>query len=83
MKTLEGMKVAELLALPDTVLLTTAEVAAVTRVAEGTLRKWSARRNPEDLLPFTKRGGKNLYRPSDVRTWLGLDIHEDESDGRR
>ena len=62
-----------ILSFPDTVPLTIQEVAAVTRLSPSTLRKWSSWRRPGDLVPFAKRGGKLLFRPSDVRRWLGLE----------
>lgn len=71
-----GVPLGHLLELPDTILLTTKEVSRLTRVAESTLRKWSCWRREGDLIPFVKRGGKNLYRPGDVRQWLGLTDRE-------
>lgn len=65
--------VEQILTLPDTVLLTTREVAAVTRVAEGTLRKWACWKREGDLLPKVKAGGKNLYLPSQCRRFLNLE----------
>lgn len=64
--------VERMLELPDSVPLTTAEVAAVTTLAPSTLHKWSCWGRERDLLPHVKRAGRNLYRPSDVRRWLGM-----------
>lgn len=64
---------ADLLRSPDEVPLTTEEAAEAVGVAPATLRKWSSQRAAGKLLPALKRGGRNLYRPGDVRAWLGLD----------
>lgn len=66
----------QILALPDTMLLLTSEVAAATRLSTSTLRKWASWKRSHDLKPFVKRGGKNLYLPSDVRRWLDLEAPE-------
>ena len=69
----EAYEAHQLLTLPDTVPLTTRDVASVAPVTESTLRKWASWGRDGDLLPYIKRGGKNLYRPSDVRRWLGME----------
>ena len=61
---------AELLAAPDIVLLNTTETATATGLAEATLRKWACYQTKGRLVPALKRGGRNLYRPSDIRRWL-------------
>jgi hypothetical protein len=63
----------EILELSDSVPLTSAEVALATGLSSSTLRKWACMRREGDLLPYAKRGGRNLYKPSDVRAWLGLE----------
>ena len=62
---------AALLTAPDVVPLTTEQVAQATGIAPATLRKWACRGGSENLLPYAKRAGRNLYRASDVRAWLG------------
>jgi hypothetical protein len=64
---------AELITAPDVVLLNTTETATATGFAEATLRKWACYKTRGALLPTVKRGGRNLYRPSDIRAWLGVD----------
>ena len=65
---------ADVIRAPEDVRLTTAEVAFATGVAPATLRKWASERPPGALLPALKRGrGRtSLYRPSDVRQYLGI-----------
>ena len=58
----------------DVVRLTTVEVSTATGVAQATLRKWACRRGEGSLLPVAKRANRNLYRPSDVRRWLGVEL---------
>ena len=65
---------AEIIEAPDTVRLTAAEVSTATGVARSTLRKWACLKPHGALLPITKRAGRNLYRPSDLRRWLGVDF---------
>ncbi len=62
----------QILMAPDVVRLTTAEVSAATGVAPATLRKWACQKTNGTLLPAVKRAGRNLYRPSDIRAWLGV-----------
>lgn len=64
---------AKLLQAPDVVRLSTEEVALATGLAPATLWRWACVRPQGALLPCIKRGGRNLYRPADVRRWLGID----------
>lgn len=57
----------------DVIRLTTVEVSAATGVAPATLRKWACLKTHGTLQPAGKRANRNLYRPSDVRRWLGVD----------
>ena len=50
--------------------LSTTEVADITGVSIDTLRTWNSTRPEGALLPYGKRGGRNWYRASDVRSWL-------------
>ncbi len=50
-------------------ILTTAEVAAITRIAPGTLRAWRHYQRGEGPRSFTL-GGSVRYRRSDVDAWL-------------
>ena len=50
--------------------LSTIEVADITGVSIDTLRTWNSTRPEGALLPYGKRGGRNWYRASDVRSWL-------------
>ena len=70
---------AEILSAPDVVPLTTAEVAKATGLAIGTLWRWACENRPSALLPYAKRAGRNLYRPSDVRRWLGTEPAEESA----
>lgn len=63
----------KILTLPDTVPLTTEEVALAARVSESTIRKWACWRREGDLVPCAKSGRRNIYRASDVRRYLGLE----------
>lgn len=67
---------AALLGAPDIVPLTTDQVATATGLSRNTLLRWACYRTPGKLLPFTKRGGRNLYLPADVRGWLGIGAGE-------
>lgn len=62
---------AALLTAPDEVPLTTEQAAIAAGLSPGTLRKWACYPTENRLLPAAKRGGRNLYRASDVRQWLG------------
>jgi len=50
--------------------LSTSEVADITGVSIDTLRTWNSTQPESALLPYGKRGGRNWYRASDVRSWL-------------
>jgi len=50
--------------------LSTTEVADITGVSIDTLRTWNSTQPEGALLPYGKRGGRNWYRASDVRSWL-------------
>jgi hypothetical protein len=63
----------EILMACDVIRLTTVEVSAATGVAPATLRKWACLKTAGTLQPAGKRANRNLYRPSDVRRWLGVD----------
>jgi len=63
----------EILMASDVIRLTTEEVSAAIGVTPATLRKWSCSKADGTLQPVGKRAGRNLYRPSDVRRWLGVD----------
>ena len=63
----------EILTASDVVRLTTAEVSTATGLAPATLRKWACLKTEGTLQPAGKRASRNLYRPSDVRRWMGVD----------
>lgn len=65
---------AEIIEAPDTVRLTAIEVSTATGIACSTLRKWACLKPNGALLPVTKRANRNLYRPSDLRRWLGVEF---------
>lgn len=65
---------AAILDAPDQVPLTTEQVAEATGLSEWTLRKWASKRQADRLLPSLKRAGRNLYRPADVRRWMGAEV---------
>jgi len=65
--------VSQILGLPPETPITTKETSLASNVAASTLRKWAMWRRPGDLTPYIKRGGRNLYRVSDVRRFLGLE----------
>lgn len=53
---------------PESEMLTVNDVAAMTRLAAGTLRSW--RHTGTDGPPSVKLGGRVLYRRADVEAWL-------------
>ena len=63
----------EILSADDVIRLTTAEVSAATGLAPATLRKWACLKTDGTLQPAGKRANRNLYRPSDVRRWMGVE----------
>ena len=71
----------EILTASDVVRLTTAEVSTATGLAPATLRKWACLNTEGTLQPVGKRANRNLYRPSDVRRWLGVDEATSPDDG--
>ena len=51
-------------------LLLTAEVAAITRVPEGTLRDWRSRKNNPGPKSFKVGPKVVVYRRSEVENWI-------------
>jgi len=60
------------------VLMTFAEVAEITRLQVGTLRKYVLR----ETIPFVKLGGAVRFDPGEIKQWLEENSHRPAKIGR-